>query len=335
MLPPIFREQTYVRSRVSAHVIIPTHSAHDTLRFAVLSALDQTLSPEKVTIIGDGATANVRAVAETLSDEFPSVEFVDKPKLANRGERYRDEVIRASDSDLISYLCDDDLYLPNHLEVMAEHLAEFDFVHPRPTFVNPDDTFFFIPSGIESPKIRDWHRLNPPQNSISLTGASHTRRSYLSLEEGWNPGPPEFWTDLFMWVKFFANHDVKTFTSPHTTTIKLMYTQNQRDNRDRTELIERWFRDTRDSSWLASFRRRLDTLAKEIVFHNTSELQILGSALAERDALQSERDALQTEREALRAECDATVAELNSVVNSNSWRLTKPLRDIRRFFGGG
>jgi len=98
-----------VRSRVSAHVIIPTHSAHDTLKFAVLSALDQTLSPERVTIIGDGATDKVREVAEALSEEFPAVEFLDKPKLANRGERYRDEVIRSSDSDFISYLCDDDL----------------------------------------------------------------------------------------------------------------------------------------------------------------------------------------------------------------------------------
>lgn len=323
-------------------MIIPTHSAHDTLRFAVLSALDQTLSPERVTIIGDGATDRVRAVAEALSDEFPAVQFVDKPKLANRGERYRDEVIRANDSDFISYLCDDDLYLPNHLEVMSGHLAEFDFVHPRPTFVNPDGTFFFLPSGIESPRIKAWHTLKPPQNTISLTGASHTRRSYLSLEEGWSPGPPETWTDLFMWVKFFANPGVTTFTSPRTTTIKLMYTKNQRDKLARTHLIGQWFHDTRNTDLLASFHRRLDTLSKEIFFHNTSELQILGSAAADRDALLAERDALLGERDALLsgsnaavAQRDVVAAELNAIVNSNSWRLTKPLRDLRRFLGRG
>ena len=85
-----------------AHVIIPTHSAHDTLRFAVLSALDQTLTPEKITIIGDGATEKVRLLAKELSEKFSIVEFQDKPKLGNRGENYRDEVIKASEADFIS-----------------------------------------------------------------------------------------------------------------------------------------------------------------------------------------------------------------------------------------
>jgi hypothetical protein len=128
-----------------------------------------------------------------------------------------------------------------------------------------------------------------------------------------------------------------------------MYTKNQRDQLDRTRVIEQWFHDTRNTDLLASFHRRLDTLSKEIFFHNTSELQILGSAAAERDALRAERDALLVERDALLVERDAAVAErdallterdavaaeLNAVVNSNSWRSTKLLRDLRRFFGEG
>ena len=65
-------------SSSKAHVIIPTHSAHDTLRFAVHSALDQTLTPEKITIIGDGATEKVRLLSKELSDEFAIVEFQDE-----------------------------------------------------------------------------------------------------------------------------------------------------------------------------------------------------------------------------------------------------------------
>lgn len=294
-----------------AHVIIPTHSAHDTLRFAVLSALDQTLTPVKITVVGDGATEKTRSLAEELSDEFPIVEFQDKPKLANRGENYRDEVIKASDADFISYLCDDDLYIPNHLETMSRHLKKYDFVHPKPTFVNPDGTFFILPSGIEIPKIKTWHRLDPPQNTISLTGASHTRKSYISLETGWEAGPPEHWTDLYMWVKFFANPKVTTFTSPHTTTIKLMHTKNDRDLLNRSDLIEFWFNLTRKSDQLALFQSRIETQLKETFFDNNIELLKLPALTVERDALTVERD---------------------RILSSNSWKLTKPLRKMGNIF---
>jgi len=307
-----------VPSGSKAHVIIPTHSAHDTLRFAVLSALDQTLTPVKITVIGDGATEKVRSLAEKMSNEFPIVEFQDKPKLGNRGESYRDEVIKASDADLISYLCDDDLYMPNHLEVMSQHLEEFDFVHPRPTFVNPDGTFFFMPSGVESPRIRSWHRLDPQQNTISLTGTSHTRQAYLSLEVGWAAEPPEYWTDLYMWVKFFSNPKVTTFTSPHTTTIKLMHTKNDRDLLSRTDLIKYWLNVTRKSDQLASFQSRIETQFKETIFDNSLELAKLHAVTAERDALTAERDALTAERD--------------RILSSNSWKLTKLLRKIGNIF---
>lgn len=290
-----------------AHVIIPTHSAHDTLGFAVLSAINQSLPPHRVTIIGDGVTEEVRALGWNLSREFTQVEFLDNPKLRNRGERYRDTVIKESDADFVSYLCDDDLYMPNHLEVMSKHLQDFDFVHPRPTFVNPDGTFFFLPSGIEIPKIKTWHRLDPQQNTISLTGASHTRQTYLSLEKGWDAGPPEYWTDLYMWVKFFSNPKVRTFTSPHTTTVKLMHTKEDRHELSRKDLIEYWYKITSQADQLASFQGRLETYLKEKFFDNSTELVQLSAVTAERDAVTAERD---------------------QIISSKSWQITKPLRKM-------
>ena len=296
-----------MNSRIKAHVVIPTHSAHDTLGHAVLSAINQSLRPYRLTIIGDGATDEVRRIGNEMAKKFAEVEFLDNPKLKNRGEKYRDKVIKASEADFISYLCDDDLYMPNHLEVMSKHLQDFDFVHPRPTFVNPDGTFFFLPSGIEIPKIKTWHRLDPPQNTISLTGASHTRQSYLSLEEGWDAGPPDYWTDLYMWVKFFSNPKVTTFTSPHTTTIKLLYTKKDRDLLSRSGLIEHWFNITRNSDQLASFQGQIETQLKETFFDNAAQLVSLNAVTAERDAVTAERE---------------------QILSSNSWKITKPLRKV-------
>jgi glycosyltransferase involved in cell wall biosynthesis len=287
---------TQLNSISKAHVIIPTHSAHDTLALTALSAVNQTLAPHRITIIGDGATPEVRKVAEKLSREHAVIEFLDKPKLKNRGEKYRDEVIKSSDADFVTYLCDDDLYMPNHLEVMAKHLEEFDFVHPRPTFVNPDGTFFFLPSGIESQRIRDWHTLEPPRNTISLTGASHTIASYLSLDVGWDAGPPEIWTDLFMWAKFFAKPDVTTYTSPFTTTIKLMHTKEQRTLLSRSELVQHWYNLTRQPDQLAMFLSQVETQFKEFAFNNYLESNRLKAVTVRLEEQIAERDALLAEK---------------------------------------
>ncbi len=305
-------------SKSKAHVIIPTHSAHDTLAWAVASVMNQSLPPHRVTIIGDGATPEVRKVAAELSEKHNVVEFLDRPKLKNRGERYRDEVIKASDADFISYLCDDDLFMPHHLETMAQHLENYDFVHPRPTFVNPDGTFFFIPSGIESPRIKTWHRLVPPQNSISLTGACHTRDAYLALDNGWDAGPPDVWTDLNMWVKFFANEGISTFTSEQTTTIKLMHSKSDRDLLTRQQTVQRWYEVTSEPDKLTSFQILVDTQFKELQFDNSLELVKFSSLIPERDALIIERDSLRAERD--------------QMLLSKSWRMTKPLRNLNRFF---
>jgi hypothetical protein len=50
---------------------------------------------------------------------------------------------------------------------------------------------------------------------------------------------------------------------------------------------------------------------------------LLGELLGERDALRTERDALRTERDSLAAERDA-------LLGSRSWRLTAPIRALRR-----
>ena len=253
-----------VRSMKKSHVIIPTHSAHDTLAFAVLSAINQSLPPYRVTIIGDGVTSQVRKVAEELARNFTEVEFLDNPKLENRGEKHRDWVIKASDADFISYLCDDDLFMPNHLEIMSKHLEEFDFVHPRPTFFSPRGTVSFLLSGIESQEIRSWHSLEPRYNTISLTGASHTRHSYLSLNQGWSAAPPRMWTDLYMWVKFLGDPKVSTFTSPFTTTIKLIYSKENRELLNRSDLIEHWYRVTRQPEKLASLQREIESKFRKV-----------------------------------------------------------------------
>jgi hypothetical protein len=218
--------------------------------------------------------------------------------------------------------------MPNHLEAMSKHLEEYDFAHPRPTFVNPDGTFFFMPSGIEIPRIRSWHRLEPQQNTISLTGASHTRKSYLSLTQGWDAGPPEYWTDLYMWVKFLEDPGVTAFTSPLTTTIKLMHTKSQRSLLNRGDLTKFWYDIISQADKLASFQSRLGTQLKETLFENSVELASIRAVITAKDALIQEKDALIADKDVVIADRDAAIAERDQILASDSWRITKPLRRI-------
>lgn len=56
--------------------------------------------------------------------------------------------------------------------------------------------------------------------------------------------------------------------------------------------------------------------------------------LAERDVLARERDNLSTERDALTAACNDLRAEREAILASSSWRVTAPLRSLRRRFKG-
>jgi hypothetical protein len=142
-----------------------------------------------------------------------------------------------------------------------------------------------------------------------------------------------------MWVKFFSNPQVKTFTSPHTTTVKLMYTKKERDELSRNDLIENWYNITRTPDELVAFQLSLETQLKETLFDNSVELVKLNAVTAERDAVTAERDAVTAERDAVTAERDAVTAERDAVtaereqiLSSNSWQITKPLRKMGSIF---
>jgi hypothetical protein len=58
------------------------------------------------------------------------------------------------------------------------------------------------------------------------------------------------------------------------------------------------------------------------------------SLLGERDSLLAERDSLLAERDSLLGERDSLFGERDSLLQSNSWKVTKPLRGFSRFLRG-
>jgi glycosyltransferase involved in cell wall biosynthesis len=202
-------------------LIIPTHHHPTCLPLAIASAQRQSIEDIDIVVIGDGVTDDTRDVIMPIQAGDKRVRFLDLPKAIRHGEEYRDTVIRQSTASVISYLGDDDLLFPHHLETMQQCIADVDFANPLPIFIEGDATLTYTATDLANPASLAWH-LDPRmrRNSVSLTGATHTRESYLRLPHGWRPAPPGRWTDHYMWEQYFRLPGFTARTSHLSTTAK-------------------------------------------------------------------------------------------------------------------
>jgi GalNAc5-diNAcBac-PP-undecaprenol beta-1,3-glucosyltransferase len=186
----------------AALVVIPTHDHALLLPHALRSAQAQTFGDLEVAVIGDGVGDDTRdALAPFLRDD-PRIVFHDRPKAGRTGEPHRHEVIRASEARWITYLCDDDLLLPRHLEVVVAALADHDLVHPPQLHVDGDGTLVVGPTDMGDP---GWRAVQLAGASlVGLTGLAHTAAAYRRLPFGWRTTPPGSYTDQYMVQQFLG-----------------------------------------------------------------------------------------------------------------------------------
>ena len=239
-------------------VIIPTHTHALTLPHALTSIQNQSFKSLEVQIIADGASPEVLEIARTFSKKDHRFHLQEHQKSARRGEEHRHNSILSSPAKFITYLTDDDLFLPHHVQYMMENLAGKDFANPRPTFINRSDEVWCMPTDLSIESNREWHLSKTIQNSISLTGVMHTKNSYLRLAEGWVSTPPSFpWTDLYMWQKFLRRKDFKFITTSKSTILKFLGDSNLY-NEETVAQHARWFADMNEPGWVHKWDEKVD-----------------------------------------------------------------------------
>jgi hypothetical protein len=208
-------------TRVS--VLVPTHDHAATLGLAVESALAQSLGDIEVIIVGDGVTPEVREVARELVARDGRVRFLDLPKGPHHGEVHRHTGIVQSAGEHIAYLCDDDLFLPEHLADLAHLLHDHDIVQSLNGFVGPDDEIGLYPGDLADPEyVARLCDETQEFNFVSLTGTAHSRAFYDRAGQPWETTPAGTWPDRHQWRRMLlAVPGARGATSPRMTALSL------------------------------------------------------------------------------------------------------------------
>ena len=108
-------------------VIIATYNKKSTLKYAVESVLWQTMKDFELWVIGDGCTDGTEELMATFDD--PRVNWYNLPQNTGDQSEPSNEGLRRAKGTYISYLNHDDIWMPNHLEVLLDtiqtHNADF------------------------------------------------------------------------------------------------------------------------------------------------------------------------------------------------------------------
>lgn len=292
-----------------ASVLVLSHDRPMLLERSVSSALEQTVHDLEVLIVGDGVTDAVRTSAQRLASDS-RVRFLDYPKAGNRGEVSRDAAIREADSNAIFYLCDDDLFMPTHVESLLDQLETHCFAQSSNCWVDHEGTLRPYPADLSSPETISWHlRDDVRHNAVSITGTAHRRDFYLTSGTPWAPTPQGFWPDHWQWRRLMTHPQFSAATSQHATALQFPHQLTPR------------------ADW--SEQVRADELDRWLAVVRSPDGQALVDGLLLQTALTQAEQINYQLIEANQA-LDDVNRELAAVYTSRSWRLTAPLRQIVR-----
>ena len=202
-----------MRAAPAVTVLVPTHNRAAVLRFAVRSVLAQTFTDFELLVVGDGCTDDTAAVVAEPGDA--RIRWLDLPKAPNFGYANRNRALREARGELVAYLGHDDLWLPDHLELLVGLARERDagFAAGRGLLVSPDGTIRQHVMHLEDPAMV--RRLLRGREGFSPSTVVH-RRDYLERFGYWDESLPRA-GDTELWMRFLRGNGGRAAYSPAPT----------------------------------------------------------------------------------------------------------------------
>jgi len=309
-------------------VLVPTHAHAELLPFAVRSVQAQTVDEFELVVVGDGVDDATRDVVADLCRDDGRIRFVDRPKSPRTGEAYRHEVLQAGDADLVTYLCDDDLFLPHHLEVVVEALESVDLVHGMGVRVSPGGGFDLEWSdlGLESQRARELGGTS----LVGLSGTAHTMAAYRRLPHGWRSTPPGRFTDHYMYEQFLSDPACTVSSLGALTALRFPDSvRREMSTAERRDELAHWSARIADPAGCADVvAEAMGALYRSGVEH--VELARSASALAAE--LEAAAEVLRNELDEVRAELAAAGEARRAIEATATWRARAAVLRLRGRF---
>jgi hypothetical protein len=202
-----------------ADVIVPTHDHALLLPLAVASAQAQTVDRIRIVIVGDGVCDDTRDAVAALARDDDRIVFRDRPKAGRTGEPHREPIVRDSDARIVTYLADDDLLFPDHVETMLELLADADLGHSAYGQIDSDGSLHCAAYSLADPAWRA--ETLAGRGLVGLTSLSHSVEAYRRLPHGWRATPPGIHTDQYMIRQFLEQPWCRAASAPFLTAVHL------------------------------------------------------------------------------------------------------------------
>jgi glycosyltransferase involved in cell wall biosynthesis len=141
--------------------IIATYNKCETLRYAIDSVLWQTFDDFELWVIGDACTDGTEELVATYSD--PRLHWYNLSENSGYQSGPNNEGLRRARGQYIAYLNHDDIWLPNHLQVLVDCIraSEADFVFSILEMIKPGGRI-----SLEAPQYPNAHL--PPHATATL-----------------------------------------------------------------------------------------------------------------------------------------------------------------------
>ena len=298
---------------LAATVLVPTFDHGPTLTRAVGSALAQTVSELEVLVVGDGVPDVTRELMADFVAADPRVRWFDNPKGPRHGELHRHAALQEARGEIVCYLCDDDLFLPDHVERMHALLEEHDFAYARPFWIDPEGEVHCHPVDLRLPFYRELFLGG--ENRIPLSHGAHTLDLYRRLPAGWRTTPEGTFTDLYMWQQIISVPEIRVVGGAEPTVLHFPSPERVGWSSDeRLEELDRWTVRMRKPGFREELSERV------VVATNADAHQLEISYRTQRDAYVRLEEAYrwrEGEWERTQAEAAELNAELQAIASSS------------------